>query len=71
MSAKAALVAAMGRLEAALAGERERWALWLPVCLGLGVALYFALAQFPIYILPALLKPLYGRLMESPPRSGG
>ena len=47
MSAKAALGAAMGRLEAALAGERERWALWLPVCLGLGVALYFALAVEP------------------------
>ncbi|MCH6591279.1 MAG: hypothetical protein IH806_12380, partial [Proteobacteria bacterium] len=47
MSAKAALAAAMGRLEAALAGERERWALWLPVCLGLGVALYFALAVEP------------------------
>ncbi len=37
----------MGRLETALAGERERWALWLPVCLGLGVALYFALAVEP------------------------
>ena len=35
------------------------------------IALYFALAQFPIYILPALLKPLYGRLMGGPPRSGG
>ncbi len=46
-SAKAALAAAMGRLEAALAGERERWALWLPVCPGLGVALYFALAVEP------------------------
>jgi BASS family bile acid:Na+ symporter len=27
------------------------------------IVLYFALAQFPIYILPALLKPLYGRLL--------
>ena len=47
MSAKAVLAAAMGRLEMVLAGERERWALWLPVCLGLGVALYFALAVEP------------------------
>lgn len=28
------------------------------------IILYFALAQFPIYILPALLKPLYGRLLN-------
>ena len=27
----------------ALAGERERWPLWLPVGLGTGIAVYFAL----------------------------
>ncbi len=27
--------------------ERERWVLWLPVCLGSGVAVYFALASEP------------------------
>lgn len=29
-------------LLAALLAERERWVLWLPVCLGAGIALYFA-----------------------------
>ncbi len=28
------------------------------------IILYFALAQFPIYILPALLKPLYRRFLD-------
>ena len=27
--------------------ERERWVLWLPVCLGIGVALYFSLESEP------------------------
>ena len=31
----------------ALAAERERWALWLPVCLGTGIAVYFALDDEP------------------------
>ncbi len=30
-----------------LAAERERWALWLPVCLGTGIAVYFALDGEP------------------------
>ncbi len=36
----------------------------LPAGLHHDIALYFALAQFPIYILPALLKPLYGGLLS-------
>jgi len=31
----------------ALVGERERWALWLPVFLGMGIGLYFALPFEP------------------------
>jgi competence protein ComEC len=52
--------AAIGRLprwaaEAFLA-ERERWALWLPVFLGAGVALYFALrSEPPLWLGPAVL----------------
>ena len=56
-----------------LAGNRNMGLLLatLPAGLHPDIALYFALAQFPIYILPALLKPLYGRLMESPRGSAG
>ncbi len=36
-----------GRLMAALAAERERWALWAPVALALGIALYFSLPREP------------------------
>jgi competence protein ComEC len=39
--------AAFGALGSALAEERERWALWIPVGLGLGVGLYFALPAEP------------------------
>jgi BASS family bile acid:Na+ symporter len=48
-----------------LAGNRNMGLLLvvLPAGLHPDIALYFALAQFPIYILPALLKPLYGRLL--------
>ncbi|MCH7888370.1 MAG: ComEC/Rec2 family competence protein [Proteobacteria bacterium] len=35
------------RLAAALLAERERWPLWLPVGLGAGIALYFALPVEP------------------------
>ncbi len=31
----------------ALAAEQDRWALWLPVCLGSGIAVYFALPMEP------------------------
>lgn len=43
---------ALARLAAALAAaflaERERWALWLPALLGLGIALYFLLPFEPV-----------------------
>lgn len=50
----------VGRVLRALAdqalAERERWALWVPVCVGLGVAFYFALAREPPWWLgPAVL----------------
>ena len=38
-------------LQAALLAERERWFLWLPVCLGGGIALYFAW-PWPVAPLP-------------------
>ncbi|MGH6879244.1 MAG: ComEC/Rec2 family competence protein [Rhizomicrobium sp.] len=40
----AALPASLGH---ALLGERERWALWLPVALGSGIGIYFALPFEP------------------------
>jgi competence protein ComEC len=42
-----AIAALGGRLGAALLAERERWILWLPVAVGAGVALYFALPSEP------------------------
>lgn len=39
--------AAFGALGAALAEERERWALWVPVGLGSGIGIYFALPVEP------------------------
>ena len=36
----------------------------LPEGIDPDIVLYFALAQFPIYILPAILKPLYGRFLH-------
>ena len=51
---------------AAIASERERWVLWLPVAFGLGVAIYFALPSEPALWVIALTLPLvcllYGRL---------
>lgn len=48
-----------------LAGNRNMGLLLavLPAGLHPDIALYFALAQFPIFILPMLLKPLYARLL--------
>jgi len=37
----------------------------LPAGVDQDIVLYFAMAQFPIYILPALLKPLYRRLLAA------
>lgn len=42
-----ALRAAGRSLSAALLAERERWALWIPVLLGCGIGLYFALTVEP------------------------
>ena len=42
-----ALRASAGLVGSCLAAERERWALWLSVFLGSGVALYFALPSEP------------------------
>ncbi len=42
-----ALRSILRRLADDFAGERERWALWLPVAIGAGVALYFALPTEP------------------------
>ena len=44
---------AMRALADNLAGERERWALWFPVAMGAGVALYFALPAEPSLLLGA------------------
>jgi competence protein ComEC len=41
------LHAGFGALGQALAEDRERWALWIPVGLGIGVGLYFALPAEP------------------------
>ena len=45
--------ASAGLVGTCLAAERERWALWLSVFLGSGVALYFALPSEPRYWLGA------------------
>jgi competence protein ComEC len=47
------------RLEAALDAERGRWFLWLPVCFGLGIAIYFTLPVEPPLII-ALAGVLIG-----------
>jgi len=39
--------AGLGALGSALSEERERWALWIPVGLGLGIGLYFSLPVEP------------------------
>lgn len=69
----AAIFLPYGRREAFtvgfLAGNRNMGLLLvvLPAGLHPDIALYFALAQFPVFILPAVLKPLYGRLLRPPP----
>jgi hypothetical protein len=37
------------RFWSAFVAERERWVLWLPVALGIGVAVYFALPREPVW----------------------
>jgi len=57
----------MRRLEA----EQERWFLWMPVLLGLGIGLYFALPSEP-HILTALapLAAVLALLPAAPRRTG-
>jgi competence protein ComEC len=44
------------RARAQLAAERERWFLWLPVALGTGIGIYFALpSEPPLWLGPLLL----------------
>ena len=43
----------MGIVLAAIAGRAD-----------FDIVVFFAVAQLPMYILPALLKPLYGRLLK-------
>ena len=38
---------AASALPAAIAAERDRWVLWLPVGFGLGIAAYFSLPAEP------------------------
>jgi competence protein ComEC len=43
----AALIGLWGTLPSALSAERDRWFLWLPVCLGAGIGIYFSLTVEP------------------------
>lgn len=52
-------------LGGALAGERERWALWVPVGFGLGIAVYFALPDEPPWGLGAALTAFAALLAAS------
>jgi competence protein ComEC len=53
---RAALFAALRFLGASLAGERTRWALWIPVLMGTGIAIYFSLSEEPeIWIGPVII----------------
>jgi competence protein ComEC len=53
------------RLAALLDAEHDRWMLWMPVCFGLGIGLYFGLAQEPPLLLATggLLATLALRLL--------
>lgn len=64
---RAPAAAALARVRATFHGERDRWALWLPVLQGAGIALYFALPEEParwigpLWLLAALAAALAGR----------
>ncbi|MCH7931183.1 MAG: DUF4131 domain-containing protein, partial [Proteobacteria bacterium] len=45
--AAAPLAESARRVAATMVAERERWPLWIPVCMGGGIALYFALPAEP------------------------
>jgi competence protein ComEC len=50
-----------------LDAERSRWMLWLPVALGLGIALYFELASEPaLWLGPALAAAALGLVFFAP-----
>ena len=49
---------ALSYLAAALEAERDRWFLWVPVCFGVGIALYFGLASEPT--IAVSVAPLIG-----------
>ncbi|MCC7271284.1 MAG: DUF4131 domain-containing protein, partial [Alphaproteobacteria bacterium] len=58
-STQAVMPTAAGRALAAIRRDVDRWALWLPVAMGGGVALYFALADEPApWLGPAALAGL-------------
>ena len=55
-----------------LLAERERWLLWLPVALGLGIGLYFALpVEPPVWLGPALLALVALIWARSAPHAAG
>lgn len=65
------LPAAARRLAAALADERERWALWLPVALGTGIGFYFMLpVEPPAWAVVALLVAVAAALAALRRRAG-
>ena len=53
----------MRRLEA----EQERWFLWMPVLLGLGIGLYFALPAEPHVLTRSHHSPSYSRCFQRRP----
>ena len=56
MDLRAGLLAALGDR---LMAERERWPLWLPSCLGVGIGVYFALpVEPPLWLGPLLVVGL-------------
>lgn len=57
-------------IRASLEAERARWALWLPVLLGGGVALYFRLPVEPGLVV-ALALPVIGLALWTAVRGGG
>lgn len=53
--------AALRSMGAALVGEQDRWVLWTPVILGIGIGLYFALpSEPPLWLGPMALMAAAG-----------